>query len=440
MNSVPKSRLRKPCLSFIVALIAILGAAFSSLGVAQPVSEPEDIDGLIAAVLSSNASLQSRRDLTSARVELVTSEGALEDPRISYAIAPNSIGDNIPSKFGDALRMRQNIQLSQNIPWPGKRALRSERMAASAEVAQQSYEETRLELITSTRLLWAQWWYGNIALTTNLEYQRLVSEMTQVIETRYGNGIGLQQDVLQAETYAIQLRHQHLVLEQELRRLQAQFNHLINRSPNSPLPIPVGDLAIPALPSQIILEQLLLDAHPALEELKAESNVAKLNQRLTEKDDYPDLQLNMGYNELWNESALRLQVGVSLNIPLDFSGKRSARKNAAQFEYHSVQMQLQNKRSELLSSLEAELSNNEQAVHGISLVATELLPSAEQTFNATLANYEGGGGNFFDLIDAQQQLLDMQLLLSKTYAEQYMALTQLNKLTGGQLWSRGDNQ
>ena len=189
MNSVLKIRLCRPCLPFIVALLASLGTAFSSLSAAQPMSEPEDIDGLIAAVLSSNASLQSRRDLTSAREELVTSEGALEDPRISYAIAPNSIGDSIPSKFGDALRVRQNIQLSQNIPWPGKRALRSERMAASAEVAQQFFEETRLELITNTRLLWAHWWYANIALTTNLEYQRLVSEMTQVVETRYGNGI-----------------------------------------------------------------------------------------------------------------------------------------------------------------------------------------------------------------------------------------------------------
>lgn len=439
MSSVFKYRSGRPCLPYIVVLIAILGAAFSSLSAAQPVSETEDIDDLIAAVISSNASLESRRHLTSAREELVTSEGALEDPRISYSIAPNSIGDSIPSKFGDALRVRQNIQLSQNIPWPGKRALRSERMAASAEVAQQSFEETRLELISDTRLLWAQWWYANKALSTNLEYQRLVSEMTQVVESRYGNGIGLQQDVLRAETYAIQLRHQHLVLEQELRRLQAQLNHLLDRSPRSPLPIPIGDLAIPALPSQTVLEQLLLDAHPALEELKAKSNVAKLNQRLTEKDDYPDLQLNMGYNELWNESALRLQVGVSLNIPLDLSGKRSARKNAAQYEYHSVQMQLHSKRSELLSSLEAELSNYEQAVHGIRLIATELLPSAEQAFNATLANYEGGGGNFFDLIDAQERLLDMQLLLSKTYAEQYMALTQLNELTGGHLWSRGDN-
>jgi outer membrane protein TolC len=103
-------------------------------------------------------------------------------------------------------------------------------------------------------------------------------------------------------------------------------------------------------------------------------------------------------------------------------------------------MALQNKRSELLSGLEAELSDFDQSAHGIRLIETELLPSAEQTVNATLANYEGGGGNFFEVIDAQEQFLDMQLLLSNSIAERYMALAELNQLTGGQLWTRGENQ
>jgi len=411
----------------------------SSPTMAQSTTVSTEIESLIDSILISNAGLQAQQFRVAAREELIASSGALDDPRINYAIAPNSIGDNIPSKFGDALRVRQNIQLSQTIPWPGKRFLRSEKMAASTEVAQQTYEVIRLNLITQARLLWAQWWYVNEALVTNLEHQRLATDLTQVAETRYGNGIGLQQDVLKVETHAIQLRHQHLVFEQEQRRLQAHINHLLNRRANTAIASPAEALTMPELPPQIVLEDWLMARHPELKELQAELNVAMLNQRLTEKDDYPDMQLNVGYNELWNASALRLQVGVSLNIPLDF-GKRSARKNSAQFEYHSVQMALQNKRSELLSTLEGELSKFDESAHGIVLIETELLPSTEQTVNATMANYESSGGNFFELIDVQEQLLDMQLLLSKSIAEQYMALAELNQLTGGQLWSRGEDR
>ncbi|PCI74763.1 MAG: hypothetical protein COB20_14605 [SAR86 cluster bacterium] len=421
------------CLSFFLVVGILPHAA------AQPTIAPADIESLIDSILINNAGLESQQLQVAASEELIASSGALDDPRINYAIAPNSIGDSIPSKFGDALRVRQNIQLSQTIPWPGKRSLRSEKMAASTEMAQQTYEVTRLNLITQARLLWAQWWYVNDALVSNLEHQRLATELTQVAETRYANGIGLQQDVLKVETHAIQLRHQHLVFEQEQRRLRAHINHLLNRRASTAIPAPSEALLTPELPPQSILEDWVINHHPELKELQAESNVAMLNRRLTEKDDYPDMQFNVGYNELWNESALRLQVGVSLNIPLDF-GKRSARKSAAQYEYHSVQMALQNKRSELRSELEVGLSEFDQSAHGIHLIETELLPSAEQTVNATQANYESGGGNFFELIDAQEQLLDMHLLLSNSIAEQYMALAELNQLTGGQLWARGENQ
>jgi outer membrane protein, heavy metal efflux system len=434
--SVPPCRTLSILLFCIFICLPFLPASSVS---AQTSLAPADIDSLIEAVLADNAGLQSRRLQVAAREALISSEGALDDPTVSYAIAPNSIGDSIPSNFGNALRVRQNIQLSQALPWPGKRALRSEKMAASAKVAQQSYEITQLQLATQTRLLWAQWWYVNRALNSNLEHQQLTADLNQVAQTRYGNGLGLQQDVLKVETHSIQLRHQHLVLEQEQRRMQAHINQLLNQTANATLPSPVGELALPALPEQPVLEQWLLENHPALKELQAEANVALLNRRLTDKDDYPDMHVNLGYNEMWNESAMRLEVGVSLNIPLDF-GKRSARKSAAEFEYHSVQMDITNKRSELLSALEAELSNLDEALHGIHLLEDELLPSAQQTVNAALANYEGGGGNFFELIEANEQLLDTQLLLTKTIADQYMALAELDQLTGGRLWPRGDRQ
>ncbi len=439
MCSVDRVCSRRTRLNVFFYLSLFIVVEVSSHAVAQSTIAPTDIESLIDSILTSNAGLESRQLRVAASEELIASSRALDDPRISYAIAPNSIGDSIPSKFGDALRVRQNIQLSQTIPWPGKRSLRSEKMAASTEMAQQTYEVTRLNLITRARLLWAQWWYVNDALVVNLEHQRLATELTQVAETQYASGIGLQQDVLKIETHAIQLRHQHLVFVQEQRRLQAHINHLLNRRASASIPAPSEALLTPELPPQSVLEDWVINRHPELKELKAKSNVAMLNRRLTEKDDYPDMQFNVGYNEFWNESALRLQVGVSLNIPLDF-GKRSARKNSAQFEYHSVQMALQNKRNELLSSLEAALSEFDGSAHSIVLIETELLPSAEQTVNATLANYESGGGHFFELIDAQEQLLDMDLLLSNAIAEQYMALAELNQLTGGQLWTRGENQ
>jgi cobalt-zinc-cadmium efflux system outer membrane protein len=221
--------------------------------------------------------------------------------------------------------------------------------------------------------------------------------------------------------------------------LQSQINHLLNQAPATILGPPLGEPEIPDLPDRVILEQWLLESHPSLLGLKAETNVARLNLRLTEKEDYPDLQFNLGYNELWDASSQRLQVGVSLNIPLDF-GKRASRKAAAEYEYGSKRSDIVNKRSELMSDLESQLSQSDQASHGIQLIEGELLPKMQQTINATLANYQSGGGNFYTLIEAQEQLLDFELLLSSSYAEQFIAISEIDRLSGGQLWPQGESE
>jgi cobalt-zinc-cadmium efflux system outer membrane protein len=406
---------------------------------AENSEEALSVDWLINEVISRNAGLTAEQLRAKAKQQLISSAGALDDPRINYSVAPSSIGDYIPSNFGNALGIRQTFQLSQTVPWPGKRSLRTDQMQAVAEVAQFSVDELRLNLVTQSRLLWAQWWYVNAALTANTEHLRLSAELRVVAETQYANGIGLQQDVLQVQTREVELQHQQLVLNQQQRRLQSQINNLLNQASVTVLGPPLGEPEIPELPERYVLEQWLLESHPTLLGLKAQTNAARLNMQLTEKEDYPDLQFNLGYNELWDASSQRLQVGVSLNIPLDF-GKRTSRKASAEYEYSSKRSDIVNKHSELMSELESQLSRSDQASHGIQLIEGELRSQLQQTINATLASYQGGGGNFYTLIEAQEELLEMELLLSSSYAELFIAISEIDSLSGGQLWLPGETE
>jgi len=435
MCSIRRVWFCRTCLPLTSLMVWILFFAVPTIA-AESSGMPLSVDWLVEEVVSRNAGLTAVQLRAQAKYQLIVSVGALDDPRVIYSIAPQSIGDHIPSNFGNALGIRQVVQLSQSIPWPGKRSLRSEHMEAEAEAALFTYEDTRLTLISQSRLLWAQWWYVDEALAVNEEHLRLSAELRVVAETQYSNGIGLQQDVLRIQTHEVQLQHQQIVLEQGRRRLQSSINHILNQAPASSIGPARGEPDVPELPGEEVMRRWLVESHPSLGQLESESNVAKLNMRLIEKDDYPDLQFNLGYNELWNASELRLLVGVSLNIPLDF-GKRSSRKAAASYEYHSVLSDIVNLRSALNAELETQLSYVEQADHGIQLIETELLPRAQQTVNAALANYEGGGGNFTALIEAQEVLLDMELLLASSFAERFVAIAEIDRLCGGRLWLAG---
>lgn len=419
--------------SISAALSLVLLITLVSLPATAQQTEHFTPEELIQEILQLNPGLAAQRLEAFAHDEQILSAGALEDPRVSYSVAPATIGQNIPSALGDTLGVRQVIQLSQSIPWAGKRRLRTEVAQAQSAVAHLSTEDLQLQLIAAGRLHWASWWDVQQALTINREQEALLADLENVIETQYASGSGLQQDLLQVQTAQIQADHRGLVLEQQARRIRARINALRNRPSAAEVTITTDQPQPPALPAETVLRNWLEAANPALRVAQVDADAARANRALTYKDDYPDVQVNVGYNELWNASDLRLQVGVSVNIPLDF-GKRSARKAASDYRYNSAQTDIQYIRNQLLSELEQQLSRAAEAEHAINLCRDQLIPKATQTLAASRSDYQQGIADFSNVIQAEQALLEARLLLTRSIASQYQAHAEIDRLVGGQLW------
>jgi outer membrane protein TolC len=84
--------------------------------------------------------------------------------------------------------------------------------------------------------------------------------------------------------------------------------------------------------------------------------------------------------------------------------------------------------------LEQQLAHHEELARSIELSESNFLPIAEQTFAAARANYEGGGGNFALLVEAQRRLLNIRLQLDRMRAEKLKVLSEIDGLSGGMLW------
>jgi len=106
-------------------------------------------DLLVQQVLQRNpgiAAMQAAADAAGARIE---SAGALDDPMVSYVVAPNTAG-------GPNQGLNQNAQFSQKFPWPGTLGLRSRMATAEAESADQQVADLRLRLAALARADYAQ--------------------------------------------------------------------------------------------------------------------------------------------------------------------------------------------------------------------------------------------------------------------------------------------
>ena len=377
---------------------------------------------LVAAVLTRNPGLQGLAAAAEAANYRIAPAGALDDPMLTYAGAPETAGG--PRGF------QERVELSQSLPWPGKLGLRQDAARARAEGEEQSLADGRLALMAAAKGLFAEWAYIHRTLQIKHAHRDLLVELRRVAETQYAAGRARQQDVLQAEVEAARIDTDIVTHQRRQREVQAIINGLLNRSPQSPLP-PPAPLPAPAEPPTLqVLQEAALQEHPELRRIQARIAEAKAQHSLAEKDYFPDFKLSAGYNTLWDDADKRWMVGLSINVPFNFSGKRSATRNATQADVMRYRWQLTDREAQLLAQLEQERARVEESREIVAIHRQRLLPLAEESLNAAVADYRAGQGSFLTVIDAERQQLRTEDNLARAHADYLRALAALERSAG----------
>lgn len=379
---------------------------------------------LVAQVLERNqgiVAMQAAADVTEAQVE---SAGALDDPMVSYMVAPNMLS-------GPRQVLEQNVQLSQKLPWPGTLKLRT--MAARAELvsAEQQVADLRLRLTARTRALYAQWYYVHRAVAINAENTQLLTRLQSVAETAYASGLAPQQDVLQAQVERMRLESQALELERLRRTVQAGINTLLNQLPDIELAAPAGISEPGKLPAYEHLQEAALARYPQLLGLDAQLSARRDRLDLAHKNNLPQFNVMAGYNGLMDMPAQRLTVGVAINIP--FGGNHRGEIGAANARVHEAEANLVDARSQLLGDLDQSWAAARQATGTIELYNSGLLGLSKLNLEAAEADYSSGAGDFLKLITAEQQYLTFKLELVRARADFFTQWASLDYQTGGAL-------
>jgi len=378
---------------------------------------------LVAAVLNASPSLAASRAAARAAHADAGSAGALEDPVLTWGLAPNTVGAR-------NIGTRQQVQLSQAFPWPGTLSLRTKTARDEADAADFGYADRRLRLAEQARAAYATWFYVHRALAINTENRTLVMHLRKVAETEYAAGQAPEQDVLAAEVELTRLDNQRLELASRLRGVQAQINALLDRDPRTPLAAPAALPESTTLPPQTQLESLSLTTHPALQSLGASARAAGERVGLAEKAGYPSFRIFAGYNGAMDPAPKRLVVGVGLSIPL-YRGKYRSEVHAAEARRDASEAALEQARAEWLGELETARAAVEQAQHSVALYTGRLLPLARQNLAAAESDYRNGSGDFTKLITAERQYLLAQLELARNRADYFTQLAALDYRAGG---------
>src|SRR5216683_5231797 len=252
----------------LAANALVMAGAGPALGQGAPASVAGDsaLQSLVAEALARNPTVAQRQAAVRAATLRIRPAGSLPDPMLTVGVMDLVLPhfDFNQSDFTEA-----DLELSQEIPWPGALGARSAVMRAAAAGARAEEGTVRRDVMTAMAVAYYRLGYAVTALETLRHQRELLEAAVQLSTTRYATGAAPQSDPLQAKLARDRLRSEEFSLESERLAALAAVNALRNRTPGDSLGVAPMDPAqvragISPLPPSDSLVARALATHPRL--------------------------------------------------------------------------------------------------------------------------------------------------------------------------------
>lgn len=383
-----------------VLLLATAGQAQGTAPAVEPVAAPSDpvLAELIKESLARRPELRQAGANVRAERERIPQAGALQDPVLSLGIQNDGFK---AIQIGTMETSYWQVMVTQPLPWPGKRELRTEVASVGAKVAEASLDRVRLTAEADVRRAYLEFLLvrDRLALLTKLE--ALWTKAEALARIRYESSGGAQSDILRAQLERNRLRQRRWSLEAEQRTRTQELNRLRGHDLAEPIETQasIGALGLPALPAPV---EAASDAELRSPELRlARLAVERAGKQvdLAKREQYPDFAVSAGIMPRGGLEPMWL-ASVSVSLPI-FSGSKQSRVVAesearaessgggAETVLQVLRLRVQ-ERLVLLGSL----------VESARIYRDGLLIQSQATADSTLSQYRVGRLTFASVLEA----------------------------------------
>src|SRR3989441_5073562 len=275
----------------------IAGAGPAHAQDSAPVASDSGLQALVAEALARNPTVaQGQAALRDAPLR-IRPAGSLPDPMLTVGVMDLVLPH---FEFNQSDFTEADIELSQEIPWPGSLGARSGVVRAAAGGARAEEGSVRREVTTAMAVAYYRLGYAVTALETLRHQRDLLDAAVQLSTTRYATGAAPQSDPLQAKLARDRLQSEAFALESERVAALAAVNALRNRAPGDS--VPVTSIHPPALragaapqPPADSLVALALATHPRLAARRAAVEQATRTIQVERLGARPDFTLTARY-------------------------------------------------------------------------------------------------------------------------------------------------
>src|SRR4029077_5618442 len=185
-------------ISALLLFAAFGGSAFAQEPAPSHAGAATPLSGWLAEAEKNNPQIEAARHGWEARKQVPTQVSTLPDPQ--FTLQHFSVGSPRPfAGYTNSDFAYIGLGVSQDIPYPGKLRLKGEIAKREADVSQQQIESVRRSVLAELKRAYFQLAYLSKTLAILKQEAELLRQAQQAADARYRSGMGMQQDLLQAQ-------------------------------------------------------------------------------------------------------------------------------------------------------------------------------------------------------------------------------------------------
>lgn len=419
--------------SYALVLASFLFLPAASLTRAQeapPPSQAVKLADLLAEAERGNPQIQGARLGWQSAQQVPTQVSTLPDPQVVFQHV--SVGSPRPfAGYTNSDFAYVGLGISQDLPYPGKLRLRGEIARKDADVTQQKYESVRKAILAAVKMDYFQLGYLAKRQTILEGDGQLLQQVEQAAEARYRNGMGNQQEVLQAQLERTKLLRETTTNQLELGKVQAEIKQLLNRPQSSP---DIETTELFESPAAYTYDQLLAAANMNNPDITGAQKMVErqgLQVDLAKKDFYPDFNLQYMWQRT-DPTQFRAYYMVTLGVRLPiYRGRRQQPELAqAEADQNRAKSEHQAQTQQVVFQLRQQFLGAEKSTELLKIYREGLIPQARAALQAGMAAYQSNRQDFQALLASFRDVLKLDEEYWQTLSEHETALAQIEAITG----------
>ena len=318
-------------------------------------------------------------------------------------------------------------QITQGIPFPGKRGARRQAAQADVTVRVRESEQLRREVARDIRVACARLYSLDEERRALSSGRELLELLADTVRERYSAGVGEQEAVVKAQLAVSRLDERLDDLVAERKALVAAVNRYLDQPGDAPL----GRVA--TLPEAITpptpWETVVAENSPEVAVRRAEVQAAERRLRVARLELRPDFLAGAGVGFRGDKDPV-VSLRLGMDLPLWSAQRQIPMIRAAEQDLEASRQELRDTEAGARSEAARLEADWRRAGSQATRYAQAIVPQAGLALDAARSSYLAGRGDFSTLIEDFNLWLEARTGLAQRESERFTTWAELQAVIG----------